>query len=182
MKLWGPLTRATVLAGIVLGGGLAPAYAGPSEVALLAGYVGSWKGTGKLSGAGDIVEGAKSETVVCRMAVSTGKNDKFNLTGRCSMAGTVISVTGTIAYIEDRNRYEAVMNSGMGGFRGVAIGQKSGSKIIFDLQERAKDEAGNAVDISSRVVLSGDSMDVSFHAAFKDSGDVIDAKIPFEKA
>jgi hypothetical protein len=74
------------------------------------------------------------------------------------------------------------MNSGIGGFRGVAIGQKSGSNIVFDLQQRANDNAGNDISINSKIVLSGKTISVDFHAKFNDTGDTIDAKIPFSKA
>lgn len=175
MKLFGPLARALVLAGLLVSGAAMPAFAGPAEIALLSEYLGTWKGKGTLTG-------AQTETVVCKMSLTSGNGGKLNYTGRCSLAGQQMSVTGTIAYIDSKKRYEAVMNSGIGGFRGVAIGQKSGSRIVFDLQQRANDDAGNDISISSKVILSGKTMDVVFHAKFNDSGDTIDAKVPFTKA
>lgn len=175
MKLFGPLSRAVMLAGVLASAGVAPAFAGPAEIALLDQYLGTWKGKGTLTG-------AQTETVVCKMSLSSGNGGKLNYTGRCSLAGQQMSVTGTIAYIDAKKRYEAVMNSGIGGFRGVAIGQKSGNRIIFDLQQRANDDAGNDISISSKVVLDGTRMDVVFHATFNASGDTIDAKVPFKKA
>ena len=71
------------------------------------------------------------------------------------------------------------MNSGVGGFRGVAIGKKSGSGIVFDLQQRANDDAGNDISIASKLTLTPKKIDVVFHATFNDTGDTIDAKIPF---
>ena len=75
------------------------------------------------------------------------------------------------------------MNSGVGGFRGVAVGQLSGDKIVFDLHQRADDDAGNDITIAATVVLQhSDSMSVDFHATFNSTGDKIDANVPFSKA
>ena len=117
------------------------------------------------------------------MALSSGNGGKLNYTGRCSLGGAQLSVTGTIAYSDQNKRYEAVMNSGIGGFRGVAIGQRKGDQIVFDLHQRADDSEGNDISIASTVVLSGgNSLKVDFHATFNDTGDKVDANIPFTKA
>jgi hypothetical protein len=175
MKLLGPLTRALVLGGMVAFAGAAPAMAGPTEIAALEKYLGTWNGKGTLTG-------AQSQTVSCKMALSSGNGGKVNYTGRCQLSGAQLSVTGTIAYIDDNHRYEAVMNSGIGGFRGVAIGKLNGSTISFDLQQRANDDEGNDISISAQIVLQGDKISCVFHAKFNDSGDTIDAKVPFTKA
>ena len=92
-------------------------------------------------------------------------------------------MTGTIAYVDANKRYEAVMNSGIGGFRGVAIGVKKGDGIVFDIKQRAEDDSGNDVSIASTVSLSGgNKMGVTFHAVFNETGDTIDASIPFSKS
>ena len=145
-------------------------------MALLESYAGSWNGKGTLTG-------AQQETVVCKMSLSKGNGTKLNYTGRCSLAGAQLSVTGTIAYVDAKKRYEAVMNSGIGGFRGVAIGVKKGSGIEFDLKQRAEDDSGNDVSIASTVTLTGgNKMAVKFHAVFNDTGDTIDASVPFTKS
>ncbi len=74
------------------------------------------------------------------------------------------------------------MNSGIGGFRGVAIGQRRGSDVDFDLQQRANDNEGNDVSISASVILSGATIGVDFHALFNKTGYKVDASIPFTKA
>ena len=75
------------------------------------------------------------------------------------------------------------MNSGVGGFRGVAIGVKRGDGVVFDLKQRAEDDSGNDVSIASTVSLSGgDKMAVTFHAVFNETGDTIDASVPFTKS
>ena len=175
MKLFGPVARAVAVAGAILVAGAMPAFAGPAEMAVLEAYIGTWNGKGTLKAAED-------ETVVCKMSLSKDNGSKLNYTGRCQLAGAQLSVTGTIAYVDANKRYEAVMNSGIGGFRGVAIGQKRGDNIVFDLKQRAEDDAGNDMSIASSVTLSGgNKMAVSFHAVFNETGDTIDAQIPFSK-
>ena len=74
------------------------------------------------------------------------------------------------------------MTSGIGGFNGVAVGQRSGDKITFDLQQRANDSQGTDITIAAKVSLSGgNAIGVDFHATFNSSGDKVDAKIPFNK-
>jgi hypothetical protein len=175
MKLFGPLAQAVVLAGVIASAGVVPAFAGPAETAALEKYLGTWNGTGTMTG-------GQTQSVTCKMALSEGNGGKLNYTGRCNLAGAQLSVTGTIAWIDAKHRYEAVMNSGVGGFRGVAIGQKQGDKIVFDLHQRADDDEGNDITIASTVVLSGTSMSVDFHATFNSTGDKIDANVPFTKA
>ena len=175
MNLLGPLTRAIALAGVLSAGAL-PALAAQSDIDALSKYIGTYNGKGQLSG-------SQTQPVTCKMALSSGNGGKLNYTGRCSLGGAQISVTGTIAYSDTNHRYEAVMNSGIGGFRGVAVGQKQGDRFVFDLKQRADDDAGNDISVAASVSLSGgNKMDVDFHATFNSSGDKIDAAIPFIKA
>jgi hypothetical protein len=176
MNLFGPVARAAAVTGVLLAAVAMPAFAGPAEMAVLEPYMGTWNGKGTLTG-------AEQQTVTCKMSMTKGNGTKLNYTGRCQLAGAQLAVTGTIAYVDANKRYEAVMNSGIGGFRGVAVGQKRGDGIVFDLKQRAEDDSGNDISISSTVTLSGgDKMSVSFHAVFNDSGDTIDAKVPFTKS
>jgi len=176
MNLFGPLTRAIVLGGVLVCAGVAPALAGPSEIAALEKYLGTWNGKGTLAG-------AQTQSVTCKMALTSGNAGKVNYTGRCTISGQQLSVTGTIAYIDASHRYEAVMNSGIGGFRGVAVGKLSGNGIDFDLKQRADDDQGNDISISAQIVLTGgNQIECAFHATFNDSGDTVDAKVPFTKA
>jgi hypothetical protein len=116
------------------------------------------------------------------MQLSSGNGGKLNYTGRCELGGAQLSVTGTIAYSDTNHRYEAVMNSGIGGFRGVAVGQKQGDRIVFDLHQRADDDQGNDITIAATVTLSGgNSLTCDFHAVFNQSGDKVDAKVPFTR-
>jgi hypothetical protein len=174
MNMFGPLSRAIVLGAAMVATTSLPAFAGPAEMAVLSKYLGTWKGVGTMTG-------GQSQSVTCRMALTKGNGDKLNYNGRCSIAGAQIAVYGTIAYIDAKHRYEAAMTSGIGGFNGVAIGQRSGDKIVFNLQQRANDNQGTDITIASKVVLSGASMGVEFHATFNSTGEKIDASIPFSK-
>lgn len=180
MNLFGSALRGIALAGALASASVAPAFvapavAAPADVALLKTYLGTWKGTGKMTG-------SQAQDVTCRLSLTSGNQDKVNYTGRCGLAGTQISITGTIAYVESSKRYEAVMNSGIGGFKGQAVGQKKGDSIVFDLKQRSNDNEGNDISMTSSVVLKGNRIDVAFHAVFNKSGDVIDATVPFTKS
>ena len=171
MKLLGSVTRAIAVAGI-LGASALPALAAQSDIDALSKYLGTYTGKGT-------VTGSQAQSVTCKMQLSSGNGGKLNYTGRCELGGAQLSVTGTIAYSDTNHRYEAVMNSGIGGFRGVAIGQKQGDRIVFDLHQRADDNEGNDITIASTVVLDDKGLSVDFHAVFNQSGDKVDAKIPF---
>ncbi len=150
-----------------------PAYSAPADVELLKSYVGDWRGRGTLTG-------ANTETVQCRLSLKTGNQDKINYSGRCALAGTTLSINGTMAWVDASKRYEAVMTSNA-TFSGVAVGKKSGNGIVFDLRERGEDEAGNDMTMSSTVALQNGAISVSFEVVFNESGDVIRASVPFSK-
>lgn len=175
MTYFAPLSRAVALAGLLLTGGAAtaPAFAGPAEVALLQSYIGEWRGRGTLVG-------ANSETVVCRLSLTQGNQDKINYNGRCTLAGTQLAVAGTMAYIESSRRFEAAMSSNA-TFTGIAVGQKRGSGLVFNLRERDQDEEGKDMNISAQISLSGDSIAVAFDVVYVDSGDSLRAEVPFSR-
>lgn len=150
-----------------------PAHAGPAEVALIKSYIGEWRGRGTLVG-------ANTETVVCRLAMTPGNQDKVNYNGRCSLAGTQLSMAGTIAYIEASKRYEAVMSSNA-TFNGLAIGRKRGSRLIFDLHERDEDEDGKELSITARIDLVDDAINVVFDVIYVENGDSLRAEVPFTR-
>jgi hypothetical protein len=162
------------LAAFAIGLAAGPVLAGPSELALLAGYVGNWRGESVLQG------GDQPEPFRCRLAVSPGNSGKINYTGRCALINMNLSVSGTIAYLDDKAQYEAVMTSNA-GFSGTAVGRQGGGEIGFDLVERQKDRGGNDVAIGSRIYLVGDSIRVDFQVEFNDSGQVLTASVPFSR-
>lgn len=168
MKKFGPLSRALTVAGLVVAGGLVgPAYAAQADVDLLKSYVGNYKGRGTF-------EGANSETVVCRLALSQGNSDKVNYSGRCAVAGTNLSINGTLAYIN--NRYEAAMTSNA-GFSGTAIGKRSGNGVLFELQDKGKDESGKEMQLSADIALQGGAISVRFNVTTADG--TYRATVPF---
>ena len=175
MKTTAILARAAVLAGLLLSAGTAatPSFAGPAEVALLKSYIGEWRGRGT-------VVGANTESVVCRLTLTQGNQDKVNYNGRCSLAGTQLTVAGTMAYIEASKRYEAVMSSNA-TFNGVAVGQKRGSGLLFKLRERDEDEDGKELAISAQINLAQDSIGVIFDVIYVENGDSLRAEVPFTR-
>jgi len=167
--------KKSILAALVLLGlATGPSLAGPNEEALLAGYVGNWRGESMLQG------GDKPEPFRCRLSVSPGNSGKINYTGRCTLVNMNLSVSGTIGYIADKSQYEAVMTSNA-GFSGTAVGRQSSKEIGFDLVERQKDRGGNDLQIGSRLFLVGDAIRVEFQVEFNDSGDVLTARVPFTR-
>jgi len=173
MTKFGHLLRAVALIGLVAAGGMAPVAAAPADVALLKSYIGEWRGRG-------ILVGANTETVVCRMSLTQGNQDKVNYSGRCTLAGTQLSVAGTMAYIEASRRFEAAMTSNA-TFTGIAVGQKRGKGLVFNLRERDKDEEGKDLNITAQIALQGDSMQVTFDVVYVESGDSLHAEVPFSR-
>ena len=176
MKLFGPLSRSIAIAGLVVASILAaaPTFAAKADVELLQSYVGDWKGKG-------ILIGAESETVVCRLSLTPGNDDKVNYSGRCAMAGTNMSVSGTIAYIDAARRYEAAMTSNAGFSPEPAVGRRQGSGIVFNLKERGTDEEGNDMTITAAIALQSGKIKVDMNVVFNATGNSLKASVPFTK-
>ena len=173
MSFLGTVSRAVALASMIAIGAVAPSLAAPADVALIQSYIGEWRGRG-------VLIGANTETVVCRMSVTQGNQDKVNYSGRCSLAGTQLSVAGTMAYIEASKRFEAAMSSNA-TFNGVAVGQKRGDGMVFNLRERDEDEEGKDLTITAQINLRPDTMEVTFEVVYVESGDSLRAEVPFTK-
>ena len=175
MKLFGPLSRALALAGLLAATSMAaaPALAAKADVELLKSYIGSWKGRGELIG-------AEREAVVCRLTLTDGNSDKVNYAGRCTLAGTSLSVNGTLAYNDDAKRFEAAMTSNI-TFNGLAVGKRQGNALVFNLKEQDKDDAGNDMTVSAAITLRSDKIDVAFDVLFNANGSTLRALVPFTK-
>jgi hypothetical protein len=175
MKSVGPLSRRLALAGLLLVAPLSvtPVMAAKADVELLQSYIGDWRGKGEMVG-------AETETVVCRLSLSKGNQDKVNYSGRCSLAGTVLSVNGTLAYNDAANRFEAAMSSNA-TFSGLAVGKRQGNALVFNLKERNKDEEGNDLTVSAAITLRKEKIDVDFKVVFNATGDSMTASVPFKK-
>lgn len=172
---------ANALKALILGAVLAssfstPSFAGKADVELLKSYVGNWRGRGeaKLASTGD------DETVLCKMDFSDTGPDRIGLRGRCSLAGTTLSMRGTVAYVEQNRRYEAVMSSNT-SFQGVAIGRRSGKNLSFALLN-VKAENDDAYDIKVGLQLRNGEIFVKFDILHKESGGKSTARIPFTKS
>ena len=175
MKYLGHLARTALAASLLAGGSLAalPASAAPADVALIKSYIGDWRGRG-------VIIGENQETVVCRLSLTEGNNDKVNYSGRCTLAGTQLSVAGTIAYIEASRQYEAAMSTNA-TFTGTAVGKKRGSNLVFNLRDRETDEEGKPLNISAQIVLKDDAMQVDFDVVYVETGDNLHAEVPFTR-
>lgn len=175
MTSFGTLARAAALAGLLIPAAplATPVLAAPADVALLKSYIGEWRGRGTLYGASE-------ESVVCRLSLSEGNQDKVNYSGRCALAGTSLSVAGTMAYVDASRRFEAAMTSNA-TFTGIAVGQKRGSGLIFNLRERDQDEEGKELNISAQIQLNGESIQVVFEVVYVESGDSLRAEVPFSR-
>lgn len=154
--------------------GAAPATAGEAELGLLTSYVGDWRGEGIVTG------GDSPDPFRCRLTIAKGNSTKINYTGRCSLVGSNVSISGTIAYNDDETQYEAAMSSNA-GFTGLAIGNEAGGRISFDLREQQKDRTGSDVRIGSRIILVDGTIAVDFEIEFNNSGEVLTASVPFTR-
>jgi hypothetical protein len=170
VKTW--LRMLVAFAGLQMA--VAPALAA-GELALLESYIGDWRGDSALVGTD------KHEPFRCRLGVSKGNLGRINYTGRCALINATLSISGTIAFIEDQNRFEAAMSTNA-GYTGLAVGQTSGDRISFDLREKQRDRGGGLVRIGARILLVGtDSITVDFEVEFNDSGEVMTASVPFTR-
>jgi hypothetical protein len=152
-----------------------PVSAGPAEIALLSAYIGEWSGSSQLLG------GPEPQPFTCRLTVNKGNRSKINYAGRCTLTSMNLSVTGTIAFDDATQTYQAVMGSNA-GYKGTAVGRISGDKITFDLSESEVDRAGKPVKLGAQIVLIGsDSINVNYQVEFNDSGEPLTASVPFTK-
>jgi hypothetical protein len=150
-----------------------PSVAAQRDLDLLQSYVGDWRGTGSMNTA------SGEETVRCKLDVKRASAEKVNYNGRCTLAGGNLSINGTLAYISERNRYEAIMSSNT-TFSGQAIGRRSGSGINFNLEERDPD-TGSTIKVNVGLALRSEKIEVDFKLTDTASGNSTRAKVPFSK-
>ena len=179
MNFAGPLSRLVALAGLTVGTMMAaaPAYAAKADVELIQSYVGTWKGASQLDGK---FRGKPAGKVSCQMSLSPGNGDKVNFAGNCALAGTTMTVKGTIVYNDAGKRYEAAMTSNV-SFSGLAIGKRQGNGILFSFKEKNQEVDGmGGLDVNASIMLNPDKIAVNFDVAF-DNGDKLAASVPFTK-
>jgi len=175
MTKFAPLARLCALASLAvsISFAVAPAFAGPAEVTLLKSYEGQWKGKGS-------VVGTDTETVSCKLSLSDGNDQKVNYDGRCALAGANLSIAGTLAYIDENRRFEAAMTSNA-DFSGVAVGQRQGDGLVFNL--RTKDTAKQTnLTVTAAITLTANQISVAFKAVDEDTGKSTSALVPFTKS
>ena len=179
MNFAGPLSRIVALAGLTIAtiSAAAPAFAAKADVELVQSYIGAWKGSSELAGKFQGKEGGK---VSCKMSLSPGNGDKVNFAGSCALAGTTMTVKGTIVYNDAGKRYEAAMTSNV-SFSGTAIGKRQGNGIVFSFKEKGTDVEGfGGLDVNAAITLNPGKINVNFDVAF-DNGDKLAATVPFTK-
>ncbi len=177
MNFAGPLSRIVALAGLTIGTLTAgPAFAAKADVELIQSYIGSWSGGSQLQGE---FRGKPAGKVTCQMSLSPGNGDKVNFSGKCAMAGTSMTVKGTIVYNDAGKRYEAAMTSNV-SFSGQAVGKRQGGGILFSFKDKSEDENGMGMAVNASISLNPDKINVNFDVAF-DNGEKLSASVPFTK-
>ncbi|MFT6659189.1 hypothetical protein [Maritalea sp.] len=177
MKIAKKVTKIGIaaLAAVSLISSALPAFAAKADLDLLQSYVGDWRGKGqaKLASTGE------NETVLCKMSFTESSQTKIGLDGKCSLAGSTLSMRGTVGYVADLRRFEAVMSSNT-SFQGVAVGTRSGKNLSFSL-DNVKSETDDAFDIAVSLKLNGGEINVRFDIIHNASGGKSVAIIPFSK-
>ncbi|MBN9362438.1 MULTISPECIES: hypothetical protein [unclassified Devosia] len=168
------IAKAILVAVVSSGLSAAPGHAGEAETALLRTYIGGWSGSGVLRG------GDQPEAFNCRLMVTQGRLIKINYAGRCSLVNMNLSVSGTISFNDEANRYEATMRSNV-GLSAAAVGSKQGSSITFKLSEKQSDRVGTPVKIDSVLQLSGKQIVVDFTVELNRSGQTLTTTVPFSR-
>lgn len=169
------LLSTLVIAGAFAAPISAPAFAGEAESALLQTFVGSWRGTSVLTG------GEEPEDFTCRMSIADGNGARINFAGRCTLIGMNLAVNGTVAYVDENRRYEGAMTSNT-AYSGLAVGQQRGDQIVFSFNERNLSDAGQDLTIGSTIILEEDKISVEFVVTFNESGDTMNASVPFSRS
>jgi hypothetical protein len=152
-----------------------PALAAPEDVALLHEYLGSWRGNGSITG-----PKGNTETTACRLDFFDGNGDKVNFSGRCSLGGTAVTLSGAMVYVDANGSFEAVMTTSV-GFTGRAVGVRSGNGVRFDLKEFGGDESASNMDVTAALTMANAAIEVGITVIFKDTGDKYSGTAPFSK-
>jgi hypothetical protein len=171
------LARGAALAAVLASGTFAAgaAFAAPEDVALLHEYLGSWRATGTVTG-----PKGNSETTACRLDFFDGNGDKVNFSGRCSLSGTAVTMSGAMVYVDGTGNYEAVMTTSV-GFTGRAVGVRSGDGVRFDLRELSGDPSAENMDVRASLSMANAAIEVGITVTFKDTGDKYFGSAPFSK-
>lgn len=150
------------------------AMAAPRDIEVLKSYVGDWRGRGTLD------RGSDAETIVCKLGILDTAPTKVTFDGNCKLAGVPpLSIKGTLAFVTDKNRFEAVMSTNT-SFSGVAIGRRRGSTIDFDLKDRDP-QTGKDIGVAVGFAFKTDGVYVDLKLTEIETGRSSKVSIPFKK-
>ena len=153
----------------------APALSSQKDLDLLNSYVGDWSGRG-IMGTGD-----SQETVKCSLAVTSSTQVSVNFNGRCALAGGTVSLKGTMKYAEERNRFEAVLNSNVKFLEGqIAVGRRTSAGLVFTMRPTNPD-TNSDLDVAVDMALKNGVITVDAKVTDTASGAQTSAKVPLEK-
>lgn len=143
-----------------------PALAGQAENALLAKYVGNWRGTGE-------VKGPDPGSVVCRLSFKPTESGALSYSGRCSFGSGGYSFRGAMAFDDAAGRF--FTQSTVQGEQVSTTGKRSGNTVTFASSMETR--YGNA---ASSFQLAGNAIKLSFKLLDK-KGRATSSAITFSK-
>ncbi len=153
---------------------ITPSLASNDDVSLLQSYIGTWKGLGEITrDNGDV------ESVKCKVNIIQSNQGRVGYKGRCAFAGGNFSIAGTMAYIAEKERFEAVMSTST-SFSGVAIGKRDGDNLVFKLSDKNAD-TGDSFKIDSNISLIDGELSIAFTAENITTGRMIKVAVPFSQ-
>lgn len=170
--------RNAAVAGILALGAMAsmaaPAQAAEEDVALIKAYVGKWIGRGSAH----FADQENPESIQCRMDVKDADQIRIHVDSRCSLASVVVKVGGTLAYNQNANQYEAIVNAG--SFTGTAVGERRGKSLVFQLRDYTADN-DSTFDVDASLALDEGAIALNLNLRNKDTGGVTTASVPFAR-
>ena len=83
--------------------------------------------------------------------------------------------------LEQQIRQTVLEHGNVLALSGIAVGQKRGGGLVFNLRERTPDEEGKDMNISAQIALNGDAISVAFEVVYVESGDSLRADVPFSR-
>ncbi len=142
------------------------AFAGAAEDAFLGKLVGSWTGTGT-------VTGTKNTSLDCTLSFKASSG-KVSFSGKCNAEGLgPQSFSGVLDYNDKAGRYEATSG---GASSKVTVGVKSGSSVVFTSDVRGIAGSGTSV-----MKVSASKIVIDTNVTQKSSGDTYVAHVVMSK-
>jgi hypothetical protein len=152
-----------LLAALLLFTPAAPAFAAQADIDLLQGYVGTWNGSGQLTG-------PDSGSVRCRLTFRPS-GEKVSFSGRCTLAGSGSrSFSGTMKFNDATGKFEASSTDGS------VVGRKSGRNITFDMNSNTVQG-----EVTSTMQLRGSEIRIEFELTNR-KGEVSGSRVTFTRS